>query len=355
MTSSGQIDTKGDINNQITPKEIYNKTNIVFNSFMNLFDNIYKKIFLILKLLLVCFIAIYVWHLALWMFYPDDGIDVQPFVIRDVSLGENTLMGEALADRLRFELVRIKEINEHDIYSPTFSSSSKTNIARPKYLPSISNHSYSVAQPTNLDSSISQLGTFGGGGFSFSLGQILLSLKDLSGNRKNTVKGSFQKYGNNLSMVAMLIDSNARNGLEAWEVKRILPSENSSGEELIPDMIDELSFRIAHATSEGRKAQTWEAFKYGILAKEAYANYNATVNTSDLYEATRNALLASSYEVNCPGSIELLRNLENAWNNKGNDLALEKKYNEGQAALDESIYLNKTIRNLTINSFSGCV
>jgi hypothetical protein len=205
-------------------------------------------------------------------------------------------------------------------------------------------HSPPVAPSTNIDLSISQLGTVGGGGFSFSLGQILLSLKELSGNRKNAIKGSFQKYGPNLSMVAIRGGSFYDNeGSMAWEVKRNLPTENSSFKEIIPDMIDELAFRIVHATSKGEKPQTWQAFKYCTLANEAYVGYNATGNASDLNMSTINAKQANCYEPHYFGSIELLGNLEKAWNNKGIELSDRKKFMEASNAFGEGLSLNDTI------------
>jgi hypothetical protein len=351
--SSDQIEPKEYTNTQGILRKLYNKCIIMSKLFFDSLDMAYKRIFLIFKLLitfiLVCSIAIYGWHLAHWMFYQDDAIDIQPFVIRDVSLGENT--GAAIADHLRFELVRIKQINEQRINGqyvpprPASSDSHKPISGSTNLLTTTSSiHSPPVAPSTNLDLSISQLGTVGGGGFSFSLGQILLSLKELSGNRKNSIKGSFQKYGPNLSMVAILGGSfYDSEGSMAWEVKRNLHTENSSLEELIPDMIDELAFRIAHATSKGEKPQTWQAFKYCTIANEAYVGYNATGNASDLNTSTINAKLANCYEPHYFGSIELLGNLEKAWNNKGIELSDRKKFVEASIAFGEAISLNNTI------------
>jgi len=351
--STGHVEPNEYADIQSISKKLYNKSIIMSTLFFDSLDVTYKRIFLICKLLivfiLVCSIAIYGWHLAHWMFYQDDAIDIQPFVIRDVSLGEDT--GAAIADHLRFELVRIKQINEQKINEPYVpprltSSDSPTSLTGSTNLitTTTSIHSPPVAPSTNIDLSISQLGTVGGGGFSFSLGQILLSLKELSGNRKNAIKGSFQKYGPNLSMVAILGGSFYDNeGSMAWEVKRNSHTENSSLEELIPDMIDELAFRIVHATSKGEKPQTWQAFKYCTLANEAYVSYNATGNSSDLYKATSNAKLANCCEPHYYGSIELLGSLEKAWNNKGNELSSQKRYDEALNAYNECISLNNTI------------
>jgi hypothetical protein len=348
---SGQIEPKENKDLQSSPIKLYDISITMCKLFFESLDVTYKRIFLIFKLLitfiLVCSIAIYGWHLAYWMLHQDDSIDIQPFIIRDASLGEST--GAAIADHLRFELVKIKQINEQKItdpYTPPIStkSTSLESIYESKNLPAKGSiHLPPVAPSTNIDLSISQLGTFGGSGFSFSLGQILLSLKELSGNRKNAIKGSFQKYGPNLSMVAILGGSfYDSKGSMAWEVKRNLNTENSSLEELIPDMIDELAFRIVHTTSKGEKPQTWQAFKYCTLANEAYVSYNATGNTSDLYKATCNAIQAKDYEPHHCGSIELLGNLEKEWNNKGNELMKKGKNKEADIAYNEGISLNDT-------------
>jgi hypothetical protein len=360
--SNGQIEPKEDVDIQGSPRKLYDKSIIISKRFFDSLDETYKRLFLIFKLLitfiLVCSIAIYGWHLAHWMSYQDNSIDIQPFVIRDVSLGENT--GAAIADHLRFELVRIKQANEQKITQTSLiSSQTRSNLLtsisssasisntgqRPSAnIPLTEIYTPAIAPSTNIDLSISQLGTFGGGGFSFSLGQILLSLKELSGNRKNAIKGSFQKYGPNLSMVAILGGSfYDSKGSMAWEVKRNMNTENSSLEELIPDMIDELAFRIVHTTSKGEKPQTWQAFKYCTLANEALVIFNATGNASDLYKATCNAKLAKCYEPHYCGSIELLHNLEKAWNNKGIELTKRKRYDEALIAYNEGFSLNDTI------------
>jgi hypothetical protein len=166
---------------------------------------------------------------------------------------------------------------------------------------------------SEVDYSISQLGTIGMGGTSISLGHILLSLKELSGNRGNAIAGSVQRYGPDLCMVATLRGSYyERKGFKAWEVQRFLPNENLASDGHFPAMIEDLAFQIAHDTSEGKVAQTWQAFKYDMLAKEAYYRYNVTRNFSDLDTARKMVLSANNSEPYYSGSITLLSNIAEA-------------------------------------------
>ena len=80
-------------------------------------------------------------------------------------------------------------------------------------------------------------------------------------------------------------------------VRRTL-SENSSIDDIIPAMIEDLAFQIAHDISEqdqnNEYPKTWQAFKNWILGKEAYDIYTSTMNVNDLDTARNMALLAQS-------------------------------------------------------------
>jgi tetratricopeptide (TPR) repeat protein len=164
--------------------------------------------------------------------------------------------------------------------------------------------------------SISQLGNIGIGGTSLSLGQIILSLKELTHHQGRTITCSLQRYGSNLSMVAILNDPDSNGDeSEAWEVRQKSSTDNSSINECIPGMAENLSFQIAHSLGQRKLRigkefpQTWQAFRYWILGWEAYYNYITTKNDKYLDLANSMAHSAKLFEPYYSGSRELLFNL----------------------------------------------
>ena len=301
---------------------------------VSIIDKLSKTSFSFLKaviiLFLILFIVFYIGSLTRWMIQKDESIVVQSF---DTSTGKN-LSGKIITDLLRFELERIKEINEliivkkmnakekqyGNFYVPQIHSSSDLSIGGNEGTTSTSYGIYYIPPmspgATSLDYSISELGTIGMGGTSLSLGQILLSLKEFAGNRRSTLTGGLQRYGSNLSIVAILDDAQSPSrGIAAWEIRQALSNDNQSVEELIPAMVEDLAFQIAHdlsrkkELSDGNYPQTWQAFKYLTLGKEAYKKYNATRNMKDLDGASCLALLAKRFEPNNMGSSEFLLDL----------------------------------------------
>ena len=107
-------------------------------------------------------------------------------------------------------------------------------------------------------------------------------------------------------MVAILEDKRYKEPI-ICEVKQTLIEKNSSMDDQIPLMVNDLAFQIAHRLGEQSVQSkedypsTWQAFKYMIQGKEAYFSYIATNNVSDLDNARKLALAASHYE---PGYIK---------------------------------------------------
>ena len=206
-------------------------------------EDIYLKLFTSLKLIivfiLIIFIIFYGYHLIQWI-HPDDSIVVQPLLTGNFNPGTDRI-GEALADRLGFELLRIKAIDDQDTaksnQNAIGTASANHSISSDKGVryysierPSAFVGSYSIERPItfvgsysierpitfsrhSVDYSISQLGTIGAGGISISLGHMLMSLKELSGNCDNIITGSLQKYGHDLYMVVTLSGSHYSKGI----------------------------------------------------------------------------------------------------------------------------------------------
>ena len=101
----------------------------------------------------------------------------------------------------------------------------------------------------------------------------------------------------------------------AWIVKKELSGNDSSIDGQIPDSINDLAYQIAHTLgmqldqSDADYPQTWRAFKYLILGKEAYFNYIATSNISELDNARDLAQLACGYEPGYLKPFDLLSNI----------------------------------------------
>lgn len=298
-------------------------------------DKINKKLFSILKLIviipLISFALLYTFYLILWIM--GTNTIVQPFEIGVTSDAGHDFHGGPITDLLCFEIRRIEGINGQDQVQR--SSGSFTTIPPDNALKSEtteggtgrSGNNYTQTRSSIISSvslgtfsagnSISQIGNVGMGGTTLSLGQIILSLKELTHHQGRTITGSLQKYGSNLSLVAILSDPDSdREKIKAWEVKQNLPKDNSSIEEFIPGMVEDLAFQIDHDINKEENQrqdklypQTWQAYKYASLGLEAYRAYNATGKDEDLDVASSMALSAKNSEPDYPGPCELLFNL----------------------------------------------
>jgi tetratricopeptide (TPR) repeat protein len=339
------------------------------NNSINIF---YNTCFLILKtmviLILIFFVVYYAFTLTQWIFDKSEGIIVQPFEMNEVGA---KLSGTSTANLFLCELQRIKEINERD-----YANSEIPNVHVTKkraqnyadfYIPTISNR----IEP--IEYSISEIGTVGMDKTSLSLGNILLSMKELSSDRVSTITGSLQRYGSTVSMVAILEDRRSgQKRIAAWEVRRNLSDNNQTVDEQIPAMVKDLAFQIAHGMSKrwgkpGVYPQNWLTFKYITQGKEAFTDYIATRNTSSLNKARNLALYAKCSEPLHPGSFELLsdlgfaymgiknyteseyifRNISNLEPFRGNfNLGLvyakEENYTESLKAFDKATKLNSS-------------
>lgn len=278
----------------------------------------------ILKMLVFCISIVFIIFIIALIhstIQPDNGIYIQPFDAH----AEKNISGETIADLLRFELQKIKAINEQDLMEimASFQSNAlnyglpgdvdtSTNvIASPsyeKYLPAIS------SETNPIDYRLPEIGTVGTGGVSLSLGQILSTVKEYTSNERR-LTGGVQKSGSNISIIAFLYDPYSHRGVTTWEVKRPLPRDSQSFDELIPTMVEELAFQIANdlskreGISDKNYPQTWQAFKYLTLSRAAYHRYIATRDIKDLEQACDIALSAKHIEPSYSPSFELLSTL----------------------------------------------
>jgi tetratricopeptide (TPR) repeat protein len=284
-------------------------------------EAIEHKSFLLLKLTMSFILLISILYsgylLTNWIFDRDDGIIIQPVATIGVS---EAFDGTSLADLLRYDLRRIK-----DIYEPIqdLADGNKTKNSYSKfYIPSV------ALKEEHLDYSLSTIGTVGALGVSLPLGNIISAIKELSGDQSSVITCSIQKYNSTLIMIATLEDHHSpEKDVMAWEVRKTLDKNNLSIDEEIPLLIDDLAFQISHGTS--RKwakskncPRAWQSFKYLTKGRDAYRSYIITKNKTDLDRARDLAALAKRFEPSYNGSSELLSELGLAYlNNKNYDEA----------------------------------
>ena len=245
---------------------------------------------------------------------------IQPFNI--VGIGEQNLSGEAISDLLRLDLYEIKELWNSNLIPIPGSARTTNEQSSEAPVPETFFHP-AIEEKDSLIQSISGLGNVGIGGISFSLGNILLSMKDLSGkNRVSILTGSFQKYNTSLNLVVNLEDRHSQEKeLIVWEANA---KNNRSIDDQIPILVKELAFKVYYGTarlwarSKGDYPRTWQAFRYMTLGLDAYSNYTATNNISDLNASRDMVMTANRFEPGYIGVSPLLYNLGLAYMERGN-------------------------------------
>lgn len=308
----------------------------------------------ILKITAVLLIFILFLIVISWLSKEEQGVTIYPF---EVVPEGNNINGEAISHLIVAEMERIRQI--HDF---------KYECIKPIEVEKL-NLSYfsSPRAPTkeNLCYNIAELGTVGAGNVSISIGSLLIALKGLWpwGSTRCIITGSLQKYGSIISLVAC----QEHQGICAWEVSRMIKPHNNLGDEYIPSLIKDLSFKIAHGLSFETSAKTWKGLKYYTEALDSYRQYNLTNYMRDLERARKNCIRAAYVEKDYPNPFGLLYNLgvayvnvkkypmaersfrhisalkpdfEDIKNFLGISLLLQKRYNEAITCFDDQICIN---------------
>ena len=129
-----------------------------------------------------------------------------------------------------------------------------------------------------IEFSMADTGTIDIGSNSLSLGKLIIAFKNICpGSEPVTIiRGSLQRYGSNIFLVAVLEGGN----VQSWMVRQ--PIERNNGEQL-HEMIRNLSFMIAHDLPQSNvSAKTWEGLKYYTEALDAYHQYKLSGNPEDI-------------------------------------------------------------------------
>ena len=331
-----KINPKND--SQDSPKVCLCKEIINICEVMN---KIFSTVITVLKAIIIIYIICLVYSM---IHSPQpDGINVLPFVTN----AETTLNGEDLASLLSFNLMNIQTINEQPIGIGSINSDQNIS-THPSFKTKIN------LQELDLRKIRHDPGSVSAWGISLNPAQVILFLRDITNSSDpETLTENIQKFGSDLRILAVLNNphSDEKNRIILCEVRRTLPNDNSSFNELIPVMIEELSFQIANNLIERNKTtnekfpQEWQTFEYLTLGKKAYLRYNVTKNLSDLDTASNMVLNASHLEPDCSESSTLRSILGYAWYKEGYDLDDRGNYSDAIQALDQAIKLDPQNEN----------
>jgi tetratricopeptide (TPR) repeat protein len=332
-------------------------------------NDLYKKSFIIYKLIIMVITFAIIIILVAMVFKQEDGIVTQPF-----ETTEKNLSGVFIADFLSFELNEIKEINANEIAAKKSTDASHSISG----IPLTSNV---TLKAKTLSYQFSKIGNIGIEGTSLSLGQLLLSLKTFFNNNERTLTGCIQRSGSDLHIIAILDDPS---GGAAWNIKAPCYQNKNLSDDDLSSLLEDLSFKIVidlnkQAVESGKIPRTWEAFKNSTMSIKAYNRYNVTRDIVDLDRASELALLAKrsepSYSESCAllsflgnahlalnnesnneskkaeqlfqNAIELNSSYANAWSGMGLALYYQKKYN------DSIYYYNRSIGLDPLNSYAA--
>ncbi|HPS90693.1 MAG TPA: tetratricopeptide repeat protein [Methanothrix sp.] len=262
-----------------------------------------KLLYIFRVMILIILIALIIFFIA-WLIWPEEGLTVEPF-----ESTEKSLSGEFIADLLRINLVDIKENNEKTV-PIQYVNSQHQKIYPMKNFP-ISDLSLIRSYASSIDTRIAEIGNVPAGGASLSLGQLLLSIKESIGRKKNhVIAGRIQRSGSKAYVTAVLDDPPIAE-IVTGEMKDLFPDNDY---DVKGNIIEDLAFKISLKLikSEGKNKispQIWEAFKGLTLSKKAYARYNATHDVNDLDRSKYWAYKANDSEPGLSEAFILFYNL----------------------------------------------
>jgi len=240
--------------------------------------------------------------------------DHQWTVIMPFETSSNTekYSGKTISDLLIANLTQISRIQGAKFYETKIKRNTKLfdKIGKEK----LSSMSLSKGNFTG----ISDFDTVVLGPTSFSLGQLLRILKQIcpGNDPEMVITGSLQKYGNEISLVAIM----EQKGTKAWEVRRSIKANNDIEYEDISSMISELAYKIFFDQSEkGISAKSWLGLKYFTLALDSYQQYKLTGDIKILEKSHNKCIRAASVNPGYEKPIILLHNIAIAyWKNDKN-------------------------------------
>jgi tetratricopeptide (TPR) repeat protein len=324
---------------------------------MKALDTYAARLFSFLKIVIFMLLLLAILFILIKI-YTQQGIVIMPF---EASKKEN-LSGIAISDQLTAELMRIQQIhniNNKEIILRTESSYAVSHITSEQM---IGKQEIIIPKKEIMEISMANTGAINMGSNSLDPGKLIIAFKNICPfNKVNMIRGSLQRYGSTIVLVALLEGDN----VQSWTVRQPIDNKN---EERLHEMIRNMAFMIAHDLPQSKvSAKTWEGLKYYTEALDAYHQYDLSGSPENLSLAGNYSLRAISSERGYEKPFELLSSLESiyvmigrqndaselcnktielyptsaySWMNRGLALNGQSKYDEALKAINMSIELN---------------
>jgi tetratricopeptide (TPR) repeat protein len=270
-----------------------------------------------------------------WVQKDDNEVFIHPFI---VGTCDGKYDGTAISDLLIAEILRIQSIHkartrteeneqieeskesflsrgEESIKTPGLFAAAPgdTYLTLPLFAPSSMNFAY------NISSNI----IVSGGPITFSIDQILVLIKKISGHSGRIITGSIQEYGSTIALIAWMGTPKKA----AWKVR------GNTAEVNIPEMVSDLAFKIAmDVTKEKIETKTWRGLKFYTQALEEYNRYKLCGPVERLSRSHELCLDAVKAERDYTEPAKLLFNI-------GLEYIRVKKYPEAEKLFDDAISL----------------
>ena len=261
-----------------------------------------------LEIVALCLLLVMIVTIARWLLRSPEGLAILPFeiIVPDSNDKLRCYNGRSIADSLKAEMVSIADSQ----------SKNPSNETTPGFKPAASEQP-DVANKTtggkrfgnlnipqfksigeNLRADFEDMAVVTVSGNSISIGKTMMTLKQMWNDRdpKYIISGSLQRYGNLVRLVCNLktVGENTR----MCEVHKTIKDE-----EEIPELINELSFKIWQSVPESWQkvisitdAQTWMGLKHFTMSLDSYGRYLSTWLSDHLDEACANCLTAAKDE-----------------------------------------------------------
>lgn len=298
-----------------------------YNQFLN---GIALNLFTFLKIILFVLVLLAVIFISIKI-YTQQGVVIQPF-----EVSKNEILGSiTISDQITAELQRIQQIHSAGHMDESFSGNQTLFVAEIDAGLSPDVNSEIVPERERIEFSLAETGTINLGFGPLDPGKLIIAFKSICPGSKTdtTIRGSLQRYGSNMVLVAVMEGKN----VQSWIVRQHVDNDS---EEQFHEMIRNLSYMIAHDLPQSKvSAKTWEGLKYYTEALDAYHQYKFTGNLEELSRAGNFSLDAIRSEKGYRNPFDLLNAVELAYVSIGQ---------KGKAIE----YCNETIK-LDPNSASG--
>lgn len=320
---------------------------LFFRAIPDKLESIEKVSYSILKIALALTILYYLTIIVYWTTESDCNLYIEPF--KTGGAGQD-IDGSSLANILQNQMQNIREISMPDeregikIFTKPLkiisvsgyeTNYSVMNLAIPIDVSPVE-QIYITPGETDLISSLNNLGSINIEGTSLSIGQLILSLKELRHNRPDPISCTIQKLGPVVSITGTYHNSKNNQQTFTWNVVAKNLTQDDSTDEPIALLIEDLAYQITYSLGKSKSIENetyprnWRTYKKLLQSLEAYKSY---VETEDIDCLNRSMSLmreAHEFEPHYVGS-----------------LRKSMLYDIGSACLSEEEY------NLSVGSFES--